>query len=113
MTRWVSEESIAFESGEHLRIKRRSTTVAVTWYCGDEAVFRSGKLPEVIAYIEMFPSDIWVRQESSGGTHFETRLDGDRLFVRPNGGSEEVVDSWTDLKAALLDASAASDQKGA
>jgi len=113
MTRWVSEESIALESGERLCIRRRPTDVVVSWYCGDEAIFSSGRLREAIAYIEMFPSDVWVRQHSSGGTHFETRLDGDRLFVLPNGGDEEVVDSWADLKAALLDAIAAADKKGA
>jgi len=110
--RWVSEETLLMESGEELRIRRASDGAYVQWLCGEAARFDWAKLAEAIAYIEMFPSDVWVNQQSSGGTGFATLLEGDRLWIAPRGQGAEIV-SWADLKAALLDAQAAAEERAA
>lgn len=108
MKRRTTEEAIPAESGGELMVRRHSDRVNVTWTCGDTVNLNWARLTDVIAYVEMFDPDVWTYQQSSDGTGFSTRLDGDRLYISPGdvrSNGIEVV-HWSELKAALEEARA-------
>lgn len=108
MRRRTTEEAIPAESGNELTVRRFPDRVNVTWTCGDSVDLNWSRLTEAIAYVEMFDPDVWTYQQSSDGTGFSTRLDGDRLYISPGdvrSAGIEVV-HWSELKAALEEAKA-------
>lgn len=112
MRRRTTEEAIPTESGSDLLVRRRDEGVQVTWLCGDTVRLSWSKLREAIAYVEMFPDDVWVYQQPTSGQSFSTRLDRDRLAISPGdvrANGIEVV-RWSELRDALEEAlDAASD----
>lgn len=106
MRRRTTEEAIPTESAQDLLVRREYGGIRATWLCGDSVFFDWATLRKAIAYVEMFPPDIWVYQQSSDGTGFTTRLDGERFHITPgemNGANVDVV-HWSELKASLEEA---------
>lgn len=100
------EEAIDLSSNGEMRIRRekKDGEIQVIWPCGDTYTFQQRPLWEIIQYVEMYGTEVWLSFKDLREQQFYLHLDQDVLSMGNVPGNAYDSAAWTPLKDALEEA---------